>query len=283
MVNKSLGYLVTACSIVVSLAMPVASHEIGLQLYSLRNEMKVSVPDAFKKINDWGIKIVEGGGALYDLSLADYKAELERYQLDIVSVDTSYDEIVTNPMAVVYKANFYGARFATFYWIPHDGKTGFTIEKAKEAVIAINKAGKILKQNGITLQYHPHGYEFSSFEKGTVLDFMINNIDQAQFQMDVYWVNQAGVDPVALLQKYPGRFTSLHLKDRLKGSPDSSNGKADVETNVVLGTGDIGIAAVVEEAKRQGIRYFFIEDESSRALKQVPLSLEYLRSLDGIK
>ena len=88
---------------------------------------------------------------------------------------------------------------------------------------------------------------------------------------------------IILLSGCDGHVRSLHLKDRLKGSPDSSNGKADVETNVVLGTGDIGIAAVVEEAKRQGIRYFFIEDESSRALKQVPLSLEYLRSLDGIK
>lgn len=280
MYKKSIGYIIASCSIMASVSLPAVSHEIGLQLYSLRNEMKVSVPGAFKKINKWGIKVVEGGGALYDLSLADYKAELDRYNLDIVSVDTSYDEIVTNPMAVVYKAKHYGSRFATFYWIPHDGKTGFTLDNAKEAVVALNKAGKLLKQNGITLQYHPHGYEFSAFEGGTILDYMVKHVEHAQFQMDVFWFNQAGANPVQWLKKYPGRFTSLHLKDRLKGSPDSLDGKADVETNVVLGTGDVGIEAVVAEAKRQGIRYYFIEDESSRVLKQVPLSFDYLKSLD---
>jgi len=82
-----------------------------------------------------------------------------------------------------------------------------------------------------------------------------------------------------LLQRYPGRWTSLHLKDRLPGTPDSPDGRADDETNVVLGTGDVDIAAVVAEARRQGIHWFFIEDESAQVLTQVPESLAYLESL----
>jgi sugar phosphate isomerase/epimerase len=104
-------------------------------------------------------------------------------------------------------------------------------------------------------------------------------VTDAQFQMDVFWIKQGGADPVALLQKYPGRFVSLHLKDREPGTPDSTDGQADDDSNVVLGSGDVGIAAVLEEARRQGIRYWFIEDESSRVLEQIPLSLEYLESL----
>jgi len=143
----------------------------------------------------------------------------------------------------------------------------------------MNKAGKLLKENGITLQYHAHGYEFLPHGKGTLLDYMLENVEHASFQMDVFWMKHGGMDPTKLLQKYPGRFLSLHLKDRKKGTENSPHGKADVETNVVLGSGDVGIASVIAEAKKQGIRYFFIEDESSRVITQVPESIKYFKEL----
>ena len=99
------------------------------------------------------------------------------------------------------------------------------------------------------------------------------------FEMDVFWVKHPGQDPVALLQKYPNRFPLMHLKDRRRGTVGNQNGEADVETNVVLGTGDVGIAAIMKAAKKAGVRHYFIEDESSRSVSQVPKSLAYLRSL----
>ena len=110
---------------------------------------------------------------------------------------------------------------------------------------------------------------------------MIKNMNPefANFQMDVFWFRNSGQDPVAFLQKYPDRFISLHLKDRKHGSPDNVTAKADVESNVVLGSGDVGIAAVMKQAKKNGIKYAFIEDESSRSEEQVPQSVAYLRSL----
>lgn len=71
----------------------------------------------------------------------------------------------------------------------------------------------------------------------------------------------------------------LHLKDRRIGTPNNLNGRQDVETNVVLGTGDVGIAKIMKTAKKIGIQHYLIEDESSRALEQVPQSIAYLRSL----
>ena len=263
------------------LSIPSYSHEIGLQLYSLRNQMAEDLPKAIQAVDDWGIHAVEGGGNVYGYSVTEFKALLDKHHVQVVSVDTSYEEVRDNPMAVAYKAQFYGARFASFYWIPHDGSKPFSIEKAKEAVDVLNTAGAILKANGVTLQYHPHGYEFFPHEDGTILDFMLNNVTQAKFQMDVFWIKQGGQDPVDFLQRYPGKFTSLHLKDRQHGTEDTTTGKADVETNVVLGSGDVGIGAVVKEAKRQGIKYFFIEDESSRVMLQVPQSIRYLMKLNG--
>ncbi|MBL4631238.1 MAG: sugar phosphate isomerase/epimerase [Paraglaciecola sp.] len=256
------------------------AHELGLQLYSVRKQMDEDLPKAFSQINQWGIKIVEGGGALYGHSVEEYRNQLIKNDLQIVSVDASFEELRDNPIAVVYKARYFGSRFATFYWIPHDNAKGFDLADAKGAIEVMNKAGKLLKENGITLQYHAHGYEFLPHGNGTLLDYMLENVKHAAFQMDVFWMKQGGMDPTKLLQKYPGRFLSLHLKDRKIGTKNSTNGRADVEANVVLGTGDVGISSVIAEAKKQGIRYFFIEDESSRILTQVPQSIQYLKSLD---
>jgi sugar phosphate isomerase/epimerase len=266
--------------IALSLSSVTFAHEVGLQLYSVRKQMEQDLPKAFSQINQWGIKIVEGGGALYGHPVEEYRNQLLKNDLQIVSVDASFEELRDNPMAVVYKARYFGSRFATFYWIPHDAAKGFDLEDAKGAIEVMNKAGKLLKENGITLQYHAHGYEFLPHGTGTLLDYMLENVEHAAFQMDVFWMKQGGMDPTKLLKKYPGRFLSLHLKDRKKGTQNTTNGKADVESNVVLGEGDVGIASVIAEAKKQGIRYFFLEDESSRVMSQVPESLSYLKNLD---
>src|SRR5205809_4653069 len=97
--------------------------------------------------------------------------------------------------------------------------------------------------------------------------------------MDVFWIKHPGKDPVALLTKYPSRFPLLHLKDRKPGIAGSQSGTADVETNVVLGTGDVGIAEIMKAAKEVGVKYAFIEDESSRSETQIPKSLAFLKSL----
>lgn len=262
------------------LILPAASaDQIGLQLYSLREQMAEDLPAALATARDWGLDIVEGGGNLYGLTADEYRNALEQNGLALVSVDTSLEELRDNPIAAVYKARFYSAELVTFYWIGHDDKEGFTIEHALEAVEIMNTAGKLLAEHGLTLQYHLHGYEFLPHGDGTVFDAMVAGTTDAQFQLDVFWVRQAGVDPTKLLQKYPGRFTSLHLKDRAPGTPDSSDGRAADETNVVLGTGDVGIAAVMAEARKQGVEYFFLEDESPHVLKQVPESLAFLETL----
>jgi sugar phosphate isomerase/epimerase len=114
-----------------------------------------------------------------------------------------------------------------------------------------------------------------------LFDHLAKNLDPryANFEMDVFWIKNPGQEPVALLKKYPGRFLLMHLKDRKPGTPGNQLGQADVESNVVLGTGDVGIADIMKVAKKYGVKHFFIEDESSRSMEQVPQSLAFLRSL----
>jgi sugar phosphate isomerase/epimerase len=255
------------------------SQEIGLQLYSLRNQFAKDVPGTMAKIKSYGIKEIEIGDT-YGLSFPEFIKLIAQNQLQVVSYGTDFERLMNFPQSVADDARAYGAKFVVCYWIPHKGDT-LTLEDINRAAAVFNKAGKVLAQNGLLLCYHPHGYEFQPHEKGTLFDYMVDTFDAryVYLQMDVFWIKQAGQDPVALLKRYANRWIMLHLKDRKPGTPDSKNGRVDVESNVTLGKGDVGIDAIMKEAKAIGIKHYFIEDESSRAEEQIPQSLSYLKSL----
>jgi sugar phosphate isomerase/epimerase len=109
---------------------------------------------------------------------------------------------------------------------------------------------------------------------------MSENAEDFYFEMDVYWFQHGGADPMEYLNKYSDQFVLMHLKDMEKGIKGDNTGHGDVETNVVLGTGQIAMTELVAKAKELGIEYMFIEDESSRVVEQVPKSLAFLRSLE---
>lgn len=258
----------------------VYSQEIGLQLYSLRNEFPNNVPGTFAKIKSWGItNLEEGNDGTYGYSQAEYNAMLAENGLKIVSVSAPFEELQNSPETVLARAKNYGAKYVVCFWIPHNGND-FTITDTNLALEVFNTAGKLLKDNGITLTYHPHGYEFRPYKGAFLIDHLIKNSDHFDFEMDVYWFAHPGEDPVEWLRKYPDEFKLMHLKDCKKGTKGNGNGSSDVETNVVLGRGQIDIDAVVAEAKKLRIDYFFVEDESSKALIQVPKSIEYVKGLE---
>lgn len=261
----------------------VAQTNVGLQLYSLRNEFKTDVPGTLGLVKEWKIREIEGGGT-YGLSMDEYKKLLKDNNLKMVSVGADYDQLKKDPQSAIDNAKAFGAKYVVCFWIPHGGDT-FTIDHIKEAVDVFNKAGTQLAEAGLSLCYHPHGYEFRPYQDGTLFDYLLNETDPRylNFEMDVFWVKHPGQDPVALLKKYPTRFPLMHLKDRKHGTEGNQNGTADVETNVVLGDGDVGIAEVMREAKKAGVKHYFIEDESSHSVTQIPRSLAYLKELDEKK
>lgn len=253
--------------------------EIGVQFYTFRNQFAKDVPGTLEMISKMGIKEVEGGGT-FGLPEADYKELLKKNNLTMISVGTDFNDLAKDPQKAVDEAKKYGAKYVVCFWIPHNGNE-FTFDDAKNAVAVFNNAGKVLAANGLKFCYHAHGFEFRPYENGTLFDYMAKELNPAwaNFEMDVFWIKHPGQEPVALLQKYPNRFLLMHLKDRKPGTPGNQNGQADDETNVVLGTGDVGIAAIMKAAKKAGVQHYFIEDESPHSVEQVPQSLSYLKSL----
>lgn len=113
------------------------------------------------------------------------------------------------------------------------------------------------------------------------MDYIITNTNSeyVSFEMDVMWVHFGGGDPVALLKKYGNRWKLMHLKDLRKGTPKDLTGGTSTENDVPLGTGELDIPGILKQAKKAGIKHYFIEDESSHVSTQVPQSVAYLKSL----
>lgn len=256
----------------------IQAQEVGLQLYSLRNQFKEDVPSTLALINEWGISKLEGGGT-YGMSMDFFQKLLVANDLEVVSVGASFEELEDSVDKVIANAKAFGASFVMCAWVPHDDNK-WDLEETQHATNVFNSAGKILAENELTLAYHPHGYEFRPYKNGTLFDYMAENATDFKFELDVFWAFHGGADPLALMKKYPSKFVLLHLKDLEKGIVGNNTGHEEDDTNVVLGTGQIDIAGVVAEAEKLGIEYVFIEDESSNVVSQVPKSLEYLDTLD---
>jgi sugar phosphate isomerase/epimerase len=218
---------------------------------------------------------------LFGKSAAEIKQWLDERGMQCTSFGISYQDLVSNLDQAAKNAKTLGASFIRVAWIPHE-KNGFTIETAKKAVVDFTTAGKALKEKyGLSFCYHNHGYEFQPYGGGTYFDYMVQNTNPAyvNFELDILWAFHPGVDPVSLLNKYGSRFKLMHVKDLRKGIKGDFSGSTPIENDVTLGTGQIDIPSVLKAAKKAGVRYYFIEDESVEAGFQVPLSLRYLQEL----
>lgn len=258
------------------------AQEVGIIMGTARHIMQNDVEEGLIKLKEMGIKYIEGAGSR-TMSRADYKKLLDKHGFDVVSSGAPFEKLEhpDSVKALIDNIKFYQAEYAVCYWIPHKGDD-FTFADMEKGVAVFNKAGKQFAEAGISLLYHPHGYEFRPYDgPGTMFDYMMEKTDPRyiNFQMDVFWIRNPGQNPAALLRKFPGRFPITHLKDRMIGSIDNLNGRQDKERNIVLGDGDVNIAEVMKAAKEMGVKYHFIEDESARAMVQLPMHLQYLRSL----
>ena len=250
----------------------------GVQTYTFRKSFPLGVEKTLDTIKMMGFTEVEGSAG--KMSPEEFKKLCDARGISIPSTGAGYEQLVKDPLAVANNAKALGAKYLMCAWIPHT-KGNFSLDNAKKAVEDFNTAGKVLKDNGITFCYHVHGFEFQPYEKGTLLDYLITNTnpEYVSFEMDILWAQFGGGDPVSLLKKYGNRWKLIHLKDLRKGVPKDLTGGTSQENDVVLGTGEIDIPGILREAKKVGIAHYFIEDESSHVITQVPQSIAYLKSL----
>jgi len=252
----------------------------GLQIYSLRGLIAAKgVQAGLDQTKDFGFTIVEIGGT-YNLKPAEFLSFLKERGLKPVSGHFPWDRWKSDPDGVAAEAKALGLEQAGCAWAVH--KDPFDEAQAREVIEVFNKAGAATRKVGIRFFYHLHGFEFVKHGNGTLADLLITGSDPdlVSFQMDVLWVFFPGQDPASWLLKYPGRWTSMHLKDLKKGVERGPlTGKTDVRNDVPLGTGQVDWTSVLAAARKVGVKYYFIEDESPDVLTQIPATLGFLKNV----
>jgi len=251
---------------------------IGLQLYSLREQFKKDVPGTLEEVKSFGIKYAELAGT-YDMAPEKFSAELKSRGIQAVGAHFPYERYRDDAEGVAKEAKALGLKYAGCAWIPHQDP--FDEKTCREAVAVFNKAGEALAKQGIKFFYHVHGYEFGAHGKGTLLDLLFaeTNPKQVSYEMDIFWIAYPGQDPVKLLEKYPNRWELMHLKDMKKGVTGDQTGHSDVKNDAALGAGQLDLPAILRAAKKVGVKWYFIEDESPWSEKQIPESLKYLETV----
>ena len=251
---------------------------VGLQLYSLRDQFKKDVPGTLDQVKAFGIKYVETAGT-YGVAPDKFRQMLDERGLKAVSGHFSYEKCRDQIEDVAAEAKILGLEYVGCAWIPH--KDPFDEKTCRDAAAVFNRAGEALAKHGIKFFYHTHGYEFLPYGNGTLFDLLMSETkpEFVHFQMDVFWVVQPGQDPVKLFAKYGNRFESMHLKDMKQGTPSDFTGHADVTNDVPLGAGTIDLPAVLKAAKKSGVKWYFLEDESPSVITQVPQSLNFLEKV----
>lgn len=252
---------------------------IGLQLYSLREQFAKDVPGTLDEVKRFGIKYAELAGT-YGVAPAQFRQDLKSRGIKPISAHFAYERYRDDPEGVAKEAKELGLAYTGCAWIPHNGD--FDEKTCREAIAVFNKAGEVMAKHGLKFFYHVHGFEFQPYGQGTLLDLLFEetNPKYVNYEMDIFWIVFPGQDPVKLMQKYPKRWQLMHLKDMRKGTPTGAlTGGTDVKNDAALGQGLMDLPAILREAKKIGVKWYFIEDESPWSEKQIPVSLQYLEQV----
>jgi sugar phosphate isomerase/epimerase len=257
---------------------------IGIQLYTLRNALEKDAADTLKQVAAAGYKQVE----LYGFPDADAMiAGAKDAGLAINSAHFQWDSVVSPKDAamsdfskILEKAHATGLKHLVIPYLTEGDRK--TLDRYKQIAENANKAGALAKKAGIKLSYHNHNFEFEPKEGGvTPYDVFIKEFSEdVGFEIDVFWVKDAGLDPVELIKKLSGRVTQLHLKDLKEGNKIPNYGSVPNDAFQELGDGIIPMEPIIAAAKAAGVQHCHVEqDQSPDALASIRQSMEYLKKL----
>ncbi len=225
----------------------------GLQLWTVRDDMAKDPEGVLKKLAAYGYKQIESfegkDGMYWGKTNTAFKKFLNGLGMSIIS---SHCDINTDFERKANEAAAIGIKYLVCPWKGPQK----SIDDFKRFADEFNNRGAICKKAGIRFAYHNHDYSFVPIDGQLPQDVMMQNTDPklVDFEMDMYWVVTAGVDPLAWFKKYPNRFRLCHIKDRTKGATEK-------DASCIIGTGSIDYPALLKQARKYGMRYFIVEQE----------------------
>ncbi|REG83437.1 sugar phosphate isomerase/epimerase family protein [Algoriphagus antarcticus] len=238
----------------------------GLALYTLRDSMAKDPKGTLQAVAAAGYAYIEAAGysdgKFYGMAPTEFKAYLESLGLQPKSTHMGGVNL-ENADQQIADAKAAGFEYFVIPVPPMGmftaGKDGMGM-KGSPAELAkiLNTLGEKSTAAGLKLLYHNHDFEFKPMADGSaMIDYLLENSDakNVNFQMDLFWVTKAGVDPLTYFEKYPGRFTAWHVKDM------------NEEGNFApVGTGSIDFKRILAERDKSGMEFYLVEQDNTFGL-----------------
>ncbi len=249
----------------------------GIQLYTLRHVINDDPEGVIRQVADFGYKQIESYegqlGIFWGMGNTAFKSFIDDLGLTMVS---THANVFQDYERKVDELAEIGVPYIVCPWIgPQE-----SIDAYKKMAENFNRFGEIANNAGVKFAYHNHAYTFEELEGEIPQEVLMDETDPdlVEYQMDIYWVVAGGHDPIEWARKYPGRFTSCHIKDlaTVDGEMES----------VTLGMGTIDFPSVLDAAIENGMKYLLVEQEAytgTTPLDAVRDNAEFMRSLEIIR
>jgi sugar phosphate isomerase/epimerase len=256
--------------------------KIGVQLYTVRDQMKSDFDGTIAKVAQIGYKEVEFAG-YFGHTGQQVRAACDKNGLSAVSTHVQYDELDDKFPSVIETSKGIGLKYIVCPWIPEDVRKSPDIWK--KAAEKFNHCGEQSKKAGMQFAYHNHWFEFLPVDGKLPYDELLKECDAklVKMEMDLCWITAAGADPLKYFNLYPGRFPLVHVKD-LKTLPKVTTGGAQNYGDTVdlteVGSGVIDWKKIFAQSEKAGIKHYIVEhDHPKQPFESITKSYQYLEKL----
>jgi sugar phosphate isomerase/epimerase len=264
------------------------NHITGIQLYSVRDDMKKDPLGTLKLISAMGYKYVEHANYVdrkfYGYSAADFKKLLSDLGMEMKSGhtvmnskhwDDSKKDFTDLWKYTVEDAAIVGQQYVISPWL--DDTYRKTYDGLKGYMEVFNKSGELCKKSGMKFGYHNHDFEFSEkLNDMKVFDIILQNTDPSLVaqQLDIGNMYHAGGIALDIMKQYPNRFELMHVKDEIKSAKGEMGGGYE---STILGAGILPVKEIIDLGKKAGgTLHFIIEQESYQGKAPVDCAKEDL-------
>jgi sugar phosphate isomerase/epimerase len=250
---------------------------LGAQLYTVRHQAENDLPGVLKAIHEIGYREVELYWNLYNHPAEELRKLLSDNGLIAPSGHFAYDGFASK----FDYAQQLGFRYMLCPILPTT--MWHSLDDFKQAADQFNRWGTELSKRRMRFAYHHHNYEFKQFGGTNGFDTLLARTDPklVWIEMDCYWITQAGLDPVNMMNAHATRIRLLHLKDRKPGVPTSQQLDKSAQHFTEVGTGTLNWKAILAAAEKNKIEHMFVEqDECERPpLDSLRISYNNLQNL----
>jgi sugar phosphate isomerase/epimerase len=245
------------------------SDQIALQLYTLRRLAAVDLAGTLQSVATAGYRAVELAG-LPEIDASELKWMLDENGLQVVASHEGIERLRADAGAVAGRLVELGCRRAIVPWMPEADRA--TASALRRFTAELGDHARRLAQDGITLGYHNHDFEFAPLEGTTLWDVLLAGLPpDVELELDVYWASVGGRDPVTEIGAIADRVRLLHMKDRAAGP---------TPRDAPVGEGTLPFPAMIDAARAARVAWYIVEqDEPTEPLADIATSLHYLESL----